>query len=152
FYECTPLVDAPADRIRQIDDALAIGGPYLGEGAVNPGDVAAKLAEVARQCIAFLFDFLVEPAERLAEDVGDDFAVKFSLAQDRVAYDSLDLVDVDARALRREFGFSRHALLLPRFARRAPSSASAARNRSPLRAGCRTRWPNCARSSRPLAL
>jgi len=49
---------------------------------------------------------LIEPAERLAEDVGDDFAVKFSLAQDRVAYDSLDLVDVDAPS--------------------APSSASAA--------------------------
>ena len=40
----------------------------------------------------------------------------------------LDLVDVDAPALRREFGFSRRALLLPRFARRAPSSASAAPN------------------------
>ena len=36
------------------------------------------------------------------EDVGDDFAVKFSLAQDRVAYDSLDFVGVDAPALRRE--------------------------------------------------
>src|SRR5262249_56524864 len=48
---------------------------------------------------------------RLVEDVGDDFAVKFSLAQDRVAYDSLDLVDVDAPALRRDFGFSRRALL-----------------------------------------
>jgi len=71
---------------------------------------------------------LIEPAERLAEDVGDDFAVKFSLAQDRVAYVSVDLVDVDAPALRREFGFSRRALLLPRFARRAPSSASAAPN------------------------
>jgi hypothetical protein len=67
---------------------------------------------------------LIGPAERLAEDVGDAFAVKFSLAQDRVAYDSLDLVDVDAPALRREFG----ALLLPRLARRAPSSASAAPN------------------------
>jgi hypothetical protein len=45
---------------------------------------------------------LIEPTERLAEDAGDDFAVKFSLAQDRVAYDSLDFVDVDAPALRRE--------------------------------------------------
>ena len=71
---------------------------------------------------------MIEPAERLAEDVGYDFAVKFSLAHDRGAYDSLDLVDVDAPALRREFGFSRRALLLPRFARRAPSSTSAAPN------------------------
>jgi len=58
--------------------------------------------------------FLIEPAERLAEDVGYDFAVKFSLAENRGADDALDLVDVDAPALCREFRLRRRALLLPR--------------------------------------